>query len=135
MDTRKDLLERLPVILARFPEISFAYLFGSMAEGRERQQSDIDIAIYVRPDLKIDRLELSSILSAELEGVADLVILNQAPPAVCHQVLKSGILLVDHMPGQRKRFEVMTRKLYEDYLYLHKKYMASVRKEYSKKYG
>ncbi|MEW6327584.1 MAG: nucleotidyltransferase domain-containing protein [Thermodesulfobacteriota bacterium] len=135
MHTRKDLLERLPVILARFPEISFAYLFGSRAEGRERQQSDIDIAIYVRPDFRIDRLELSSILSAELEGVTDLVILNQAPAAVCHQVLKTGVLLIERIPEERKRFEIVARKLYEDYLYLHKRYMTSVRREYGKKYG
>jgi len=135
MDTKKSLLERLPVILARFPEISFAYLFGSRAEGRERQQSDIDIAIYVRPDFRIDRLELSSILSAELEGVTDLVILNQAPPAVCHQVLKTGVLLIERIPKERKRFEIVARKLYEDYLYLHKRYMTSVRREYGKKYG
>lgn len=41
-------LERLKVILAAYPDIQAVYLFGSAATGRQRPESDLDLAIVAR---------------------------------------------------------------------------------------
>ncbi len=135
MQSREHLIKLLRDTLAGHAEVCFAYLFGSVAEGRQTVRSDIDLAIFFCNLPGLDRLDLAAALSAELRAVVDLTILNEAAPAIRHQVLKTGTLLIDRSPAERRRFEMITRKSYEDYLYLHAKYMKALRKKYGDIHG
>jgi predicted nucleotidyltransferase len=41
-----DIEQLARVIRDNFPEIAFAYLFGSSQDGTVRDKSDVDIAVY-----------------------------------------------------------------------------------------
>lgn len=78
--------------------VRFAYLFGSLARGQAGPLSDTDIAVYLDRRVKFDdyRLKLMEKLAKILEdGNLDLLVLNQAPPLLRHEIIKYGILLKD----------------------------------------
>ena len=99
-----------------------AYLFGSVARGQERADSDVDIGIVLgrpfRPSLEdLDRLagmqqELADLLSREV----DLVPLDSASPDLRHNVLVDQVLLYDGDHDARVEFEIRTRNDYADHL-------------------
>ena len=87
----------------------FAYLHGSRAAGRERPDSDIDIAAYFggRPPYSFDVL---------LPPGVDLLILDDAPLELAGRVAVGGRLLFEDNQVSRIRWEAMTRKIYFDEL-------------------
>ena len=87
----------------------FAYLHGSRAAGRERPDSDTDIAAYFggRPPSSFDVL---------LPAGVDLLVLDDAPLELAGRVAAGGRLLFDDDPVARVRWEAMTRKIYFDEL-------------------
>jgi predicted nucleotidyltransferase len=87
----------------------FAYLHGSRAAGRERPESDIDIAAYFggRPPNSFDVL---------LPPGVDLLILDDAPLELAGRVAVGGRLLFEDDQVSRIRWEAMTRKIYFDEL-------------------
>ena len=64
-------------VFRRYPQIWAVYLFGSTAEGRARQDSDIDLGVVLRPGTsqpnKLDLL--ADLVEAGVENV-DVVFLN-----------------------------------------------------------
>jgi predicted nucleotidyltransferase len=93
-----DLEHALGERMAREPDLEFALLFGSQADGRPRSDSDIDIAVHFAPGLSNRerfrrRLRLGSDL-AEL-GETDVVVLNDAPPLLAHRALMGRLLAVN----------------------------------------
>ena len=92
------------------------YLFGSVAQGRATRLSDVDIAVLLphgdaanlfekRLRLVVDLMELLG------ESDVDLVVLNEAPPLLCHRILTEGELIYARDEGERARFEA--RKVLE----------------------
>lgn len=78
-----------------------AYLFGSHAEGRSHRESDIDIGIlldrktYPTEAARLDvRIRLAATLQPALNAVADIVILNDAPPGLAARIVTTGQRLV-----------------------------------------
>ena len=97
-------------------EILFAFVFGSVARGDERPDSDLDLAVYV--DDRLDarqRFELRLRLSAALDdlGRADVVVLNDAPPLLAHRAL-SGRMVFARDRRAYVRFFVRTLAAAED---------------------
>lgn len=80
------------------PEVVFAYVFGSFAEGLPCR--DIDIGVFVdAPTLDaFDTLDFENRLSIELSRATsipvDLRVLNGAPVGFQHSVLQGDLLLV-----------------------------------------
>src|SRR5947199_10201057 len=75
-----DLVARLATALTPLAQVELAYLFGSYARGRERPESDIDVAIQVSPAAGDARVTLALLLD-RLGRVApsdrlDLALLN-----------------------------------------------------------
>lgn len=73
------------------------YLFGSRAEGRDHEQSDIDLGIlldrdrYPRGKDRFEiRLHLASDLAGLAEGGADIVLLDEAPPLLARRIVVEG---------------------------------------------
>ena len=94
------------------------YLYGSVARGAERPDSDVDIGVLYRsdPPPTIDGLPLR--LESEFERLlgraTQVVTLNTAPADLRARVLRDGVLILDRDPSFRIRFEVRTRNEWFD---------------------
>jgi predicted nucleotidyltransferase len=96
LDQHAEALERY---FASLDGVVLAYLFGSHARGRAWAHSDVDVAVLLegRPDdgRCFDlRLEVIGGLMGILHiNDVDVLILNQAPPALRYAVLRDSLLL------------------------------------------
>lgn len=98
------------------------YLFGSLATARERQDSDMDLAIMVRGALStVDRVDMETELSNLVHRDVDLVVFHQASSLLQHQVLKYGRLIHEADRAERVRQEVLARRDYLDGAFLYRK--------------
>jgi uncharacterized protein len=90
--------------------VQCAWLFGSTARGEAGPLSDVDVAVLLDDSVTRESyLDVAAALVEELERSAprtDLVVLNEAPPALRHRVLLDGVLLLERDPRQRIDFEV-----------------------------
>lgn len=90
-------LEKLVPFLNEEPAVLFAYLHGSFLE--ERGFHDIDIAIYVDPELvpREKALDYEISLSASLDHLiglpCDVKVLNYAPLGFAYYVTKGRVLI------------------------------------------
>ena len=105
--------------VSRRQEIQAAYVFGSVAAGRARVDSDVDIAVLVRriaPSRMLKyRLKLMADLGSALHrSDVDVVILNEAPPLLAHRVLSQGKLIFERSASARIQFQVKTASRYFD---------------------
>jgi hypothetical protein len=105
--------EREPVV--------FAYLFGSVATGRARADSDVDVAVYVDkatpPDAYLDlSLRLAGALSdASDVGDIEVLVLNDAPLDLQGRAVTERLLLYSRDEPFRVRYEGLTLRQYWDW--------------------
>ena len=106
--------------LAARREIQAAYIFGSVATDRARDDSDVDVAVLLDRRVRAGRmlkyrLTLTADLGAALHrSDIDVVILNQASPLLAHRVLSRGSLVFERSASARVRFQTRTASLYFD---------------------
>jgi uncharacterized protein len=115
-----DKVEAVRSFLAEERKVKFAYLFGSLARGDSGPLSDIDLAVYLdgRLDFFTWRLKLMEALAKVLKTEKfDLVVLNNSPIVLTHEVIKDGIVLKDDRP-RRVIFESRALRDYLDTAYL-----------------
>ncbi len=95
-----------------------AWLFGSVARGTSRPDSDVDVAVLLErdppPTLDASAAAMGGDIEAAIGLPVDLVILNRAPVDLIHRVLRDGVLLVERDRNARVRFEVRARNEYFD---------------------
>lgn len=115
------MLAAIATALRPLDEVRAALLFGSRATGRARADSDIDVAVLLdatlAPERPIERLSrLLKALAKELAADRlDLVILNDAPPALAFQVLKHGRVAFERDARDLHRLRVRTYSQHADY--------------------
>lgn len=118
----KLLSDKVLETLNPHPEILEAYLFGSVAQGRATAHSDIDLAVYVRPETPMNQgfgyaAELTTdLMAAAKQNRIDLIILNHAPPLLYHRVLKTGLRLLSRNLQETTVREGQALSRYFDYL-------------------
>jgi predicted nucleotidyltransferase len=114
----KRVTDDLEPLLARFFQAdshgaAAVYLFGSVARGTARRDSDVDIgvlfAVAPPPTLPSQPFGLEGDLERLLGRPVQVVVLNHAPADLRIRVLRDGRLLLDGDPSARIRFEVQTR--------------------------
>ena len=114
--------EKVSYILKQKEEIIFAYLFGSKAEGRDNELSDVDIAVYIDREKMPEsglfgyRSEMIVQMQQVLQEKVDFIILNDAPFILAHQVLDKGRLLFARSEAERRKFHEETMRKYLDFL-------------------
>lgn len=101
-----------------FPQIAFAYLFGSVAAGELSDRSDVDVAVFLKPAVRSPEL-IASIVGAVEEVVrghqCDLLILNDAGKLIAMEALKGKILFVrESSIDDHAEFYSLTCRMYED---------------------
>jgi predicted nucleotidyltransferase len=106
--------EKVAELLSLHLEVLAAYVFGSVAAGRARPNSDVDIAVLLDiAAIPEDLFEYRLSLMAELRNVlktpdVDVVILNEAPPALAQNVISTGRLIFERSRSGRIRFQIRT---------------------------
>ncbi len=114
------LVAALHTFFADQPDVVAAYLFGSMVSGRARPGSDVDVAVLLSAELDGEtrfwrRLGLMGEVEDACGREADVVVLNDAPPILQHQVLRYGRLVYERDRAARVAFEVEAGKVYADF--------------------
>ena len=116
----EDIVKVLPEAinyLKNNPQVLFAYLFGSLAMGKPKPLSDIDIAVYLKQhrnaaEKKMDIL--GSLMVIFKTDEIDLVVLNNAKLPLVMNILKTKKVLVDKTPHERHIFEsLIMRKSFD----------------------
>ncbi len=102
----------------QFPEILFAYLFGSAQDGKVRPGGDVDIAVWIGEHA--DRIDLIPKIMGLVEkntngALCDLVFLNDAGDQLAFSVLQGKILFIrDKARELHASFYSQTCRNYED---------------------
>lgn len=90
-------IQKIEGCLKKYPVVT-AYIFGSEAKGVAGVLSDIDVAVFIRTDVKkADRFDLRLRLSNDMSAVmgkrVDLVVLNDSPIQLSYEIIRHGKLL------------------------------------------
>lgn len=132
----QDLVRRISGYCRRHEEIVAAYLFGSVARGRQGSLSDIDLAFLL--DRRHPRLPQSlpyqSACASDLmhllgSNAVDLVLLPAPFPLLQHRILRDSHLLYCRDHRQRVAFET---KAVQTYLDLQPLYAAYTRRRFTR---
>ena len=123
MDESLEAVIAEAVAVLRQAGARFAYLHGSRAAGRHRDDSDVDIAAYFGG-------QAPNSFDVLLPPGVDLLILDDAPLELAGRVAVGGRLLFEDDQVARIRWEAMTRKIYFDELpriaRAHREFVAAV---------
>ena len=100
------------LVLARHPEIDLAVLFGSLATGTARSDSDVDLAVAATTPLSLEaRMALIGELAEQLGRPVDLIDLVTVGEPLLGQILSRGRRLL----GSDERYaRLMTRHLFDN---------------------
>lgn len=99
--------------------VRFAYLFGSHATGRDGPLSDVDVAVWCEPrpaDPLEERIDLALAFErAAGRGPVDLVLLQDARPALLRRILRERVILWSCDEPLRVRTESLGRRMAHDF--------------------
>ncbi len=110
-DGRPDLVATLRRVLERHDAVAVAYLFGSQARASTSALSDVDVAVVVDPARAGDRLTLQleltgAVIDALGCDAVDVVLLDEAPPALAYRVIRDGQLILSRDEALRVRHRI-----------------------------
>jgi len=125
-------------VLKSEPAVVAAYLFGSEAAGKARPDSDVDIAVLLRPgsshgpsdaNLDVD-LALSERLRAALRGRrVDVVVLDRAPLSLAFEAVKGELLFSRDDDGRRIVAEASIMSRYHDRVYYLRRHLERAQRD------
>lgn len=98
-------------VLARFPMLLLALVFGSVAQGRQRADSDLDIAVAANRALTaVEKMDIIAALAAQTGRPIDLIDLKVVSEPLLGQIVRHGRRLLgsDGAYGQ-----LISRHLFE----------------------
>jgi len=83
-----------------------AWLFGSIAQGTDGPQSDVDVAVLGARDLSFDdRAQLVVDLAHASGRACDVVIVEQASPVLGREIVETGRRFLDRSPERADAWE------------------------------
>jgi uncharacterized protein len=109
----EELARAVGAEVAKRQQIAAAWIFGSSARGEADADSDLDLAVLLRPEVTAEESDWLYDLAASLEAFApsghvDIVVLGRQGPVFRHRVLSEGVLVHDADPEARIAFEGRT---------------------------
>ena len=118
---RSDIELRVADALTGMPEVLEAYVFGSVARGDHDAHSDVDVAITVDRDAEpppwgFAARAAARVMAALGRNDVDVVVLNAAPPALYHRVLRDGVRVLSRNLAATTRREGQALSRYCDYV-------------------
>ena len=106
-------VERLEDLRAVAPSVELVVLFGSVARGRSRPDSDLDVAVRCDGPADLDALYL--LLAPRLTtSLLDLVDLRRTGSLLAFQVARHGQVLYERDPGAFRSFQSLASRRYCD---------------------
>lgn len=103
-------------LLAAFPNVWAIYAYGSFARGDQSPKSDIDLALLLPPDEKIDDLlSIISDVSTRVHREVDLVDLRKVSDVLRREVLAEGQTLYVSQPDLVLEWEGTAISRYQRY--------------------
>lgn len=99
--------------------VAFAYLFGSVARGEARPDSDVDVALHFSPDVPAEErfrrtLRIGGELERRLDRDVDVIDLEDAPLRLQGRILTERRIVTGHGSDMRIRFETEVFPRYVD---------------------
>jgi predicted nucleotidyltransferase len=126
---------RITDYLNKQERVKLAYLFGSVAEGREGKLSDVDMGVLLDESLnKKERFSLQLKSISELTSILktdriDLIVMNNAPIPLNYEIIKASHPLFVRDEGQKIDFEHRVLSCYLDRRYYDKRWAAEFLKK------
>jgi uncharacterized protein len=116
-EVARDRAERAARALAADERVKLVFLFGSAADpGRTISVRDVDLAILTDRRLTLyELLDLKTDIAREAGGEVDLVLLNDAPVVLAHEVADTGRCLYANPPELETEFVTRARMRYFDF--------------------
>ena len=120
MNEQNELIDNLvETILRDFPDAQAIYLYGSVARGEQRPDSDIDLAVLLPRErarevgsLMMSKTHIDLTMAAHRD--VDLVNLRQVSPLLQTQVTGLGKLIYDSDKLARSEFEMVALSIFQD---------------------
>jgi predicted nucleotidyltransferase len=109
-------IQQAQAVLASHPGIRLAYVFGSIAQDRARQNSDLDVAVLAeKPIDSAMRIQLIEALALATGRPVDLIDLQTVGEPLLGQILKHGKQIIG---DQTAHAAMMSRHVYamEDFM-------------------
>ncbi len=105
--------QRIRDVMARHPSVVLAILFGSMAKGHARGDSDLDMAVLTSTPLSVEaRILLVEDLTLVFGRPVDLIDLDQVHNPLLQQILTKGRRVICQ---DRTRYaQLILRMVYEE---------------------
>jgi len=103
---------RLRDALAAFPAVELALVFGSIAEGRQRFDSDVDVAVQGPKAFSVaERADIIAALAAATGRAVDLIDLATVSEPLLGQVVRHGRRVLG---GDDAHARLISRHLFEE---------------------
>jgi predicted nucleotidyltransferase len=102
------MLDALRGILETEPGVAYALVFGSLARGTARPDSDVDVALELFPGAPRDARAIGALaarLTAAAGREAHVVLLDEAPSPLAYRIFRDGHVLLE-----RDRAALVSRK-------------------------
>lgn len=106
-----DIDQQMQEVLTGFPDLVLALVFGSVASGQQRADSDLDIAVAAKQVLTADqKMNLIAALAEQIGRPVDLIDLKVAGEPLLGQIVQHGRRLLGS-DGEYAR--MISRHLFE----------------------
>jgi predicted nucleotidyltransferase len=96
------MLDALREVLEADPGVAYALVFGSLARGTARPDSDVDVAVALFPGGSRDARALGGLaarLTAAAGREAHVVLLDEAPAPLAYRIFRDGRVLIERDHG------------------------------------
>lgn len=93
--------------------VELAVLFGTVAAGRTHAESDVDIGVWPKPGVDLDRLA-GELMSALATDEVDLTDLRRAGGTLQQVAATRGQVLYEDAPGRFASFAALAERRWQD---------------------